>query len=78
MYGTTSNAIYISLEMLYKGRDTVDTLIHEMAHHQQWRQSVEAEDLTESHAAAMTSIAAGVIERLAKGEFNEYLEEVSW
>jgi len=78
MYGTSSNAIYISLEMLFKGRDTVDTLIHEMAHHQQWRQSGEAEDLTESHAAAMTSIAAGVIERLSRGEFNEYLQEVSW
>jgi hypothetical protein len=78
MYGTTSNAIYISLEMLYKGRDTVDTLIHEMAHHRQWQQSGEAEDLTESHAAAMTSIAAGIIERIGRGEFNEYLKEVSW
>ncbi len=78
MYGTTSNAIYISLEMLYKGRDTVDTLIHELAHHRQWQQTGEAEDLTESHAEAMTSIAAGVIERLSKGEFNEYLKEVSW
>ncbi|MDP2729707.1 MAG: hypothetical protein Q8O55_04425 [Dehalococcoidales bacterium] len=78
MYGTTSNAIYISLEMLFKGRDTVDTLIHEMAHHQQWRQSGDAEDLTESHAQAMTSIAAGVIARLAGGEFNEYLKEVLW
>jgi len=78
MYGTTSNAIYISMEMLFKGRDTVDTLLHEMAHHQQWRQSGEAEDLTESHAAAMTSIAAGVIARLAGGEFDEYLKEVIW
>jgi len=78
MYGTTSNAIYISLEMLYKGRDTVDTLIHELAHHRQWQQTGEAEDLTESHAEAMTSIAAGVIERLSKGEFNEYLKEVTW
>ncbi len=78
MYGTSSNAIYISLEMLYKGRDTVDTLIHEMAHHRQWRQTGEAEDLTESHAAAMTGIASDVIRRLSLGDFNEYLKEVSW
>ncbi len=78
MYGTTTQSIYISLDMLFKGRNTVDTLIHEMGHHRQWQQKREAEDLTESHAEAMTQIAARVIEYLSKGEFDDYLKEVSW
>ena len=78
MYGTTSQAIYISLDILFFGRDTIDTLIHELAHHKQWRLTGEAEDLTESHAAAMTSIAATVITDLSQGKFTEELKEVSW
>lgn len=78
MYGTTTNAIFISLDILFSGRNTVDTLIHEMAHHRQWRQSGEAEDLTTTHAEAMTFIASQVIKSLALGNFDKYLKEVSW
>ncbi len=78
MYGTSSNAIYLSTDMLLRGRDTVDTLIHEMAHHRQWIMSGEAEDLTESHALSMTSIAAGVVEALSQHRFDDYLKDVLW
>jgi len=78
MYGTSTQAIYIALDSLYRGRDTVDTLIHEMAHHRQWRKTGEAEDLTPSHAEAMTYIAASVIEDLARGEHAELLRHVIW
>lgn len=78
MYGTTTQAVYISLDMLYKGRDTMDTLVHELAHHRQYRQTGEAEDLTPSHAEGMTFIAARVVEETAKGAFDELLKEVVW
>lgn len=78
MYGTSTQAIYISLDMLFRGRNTIDTLIHEMGHHIQWRQTGEAEDLTESHSTAMTNIASSVIRNLSLGKFAEELKDVTW
>jgi len=78
MYGTTTQTIYLSLDSLFSGRDTIDVLIHEMAHHRQYQSTGEAEDLTESHAQSMTQIAATIVERLSKGNYSEYLKEVSW
>lgn len=78
MYGTSTQNIYIAFDSLYRGRDTVDAMVHEMAHHRQWRKTGEAEDLTPSHAEAMTYIAAAVIEDLARGAHPEVLKHVIW
>ena len=73
MYSRASQEIYISLDQLEHGRTTVDTVIHEIAHH-----ASGAEDGEEAHNAAMTKVAAGVIERTASGQFDELLKEVVW
>lgn len=78
MYGTTTQLIYINLEQLFRGKDTIDALVHELAHHQQWLASGKAEDLVKSHAEAMTHIAARLVEQVARGAFIELLKEVSW
>ena len=78
IYGTTTQAIYIGLEQLYGGRTAVDTLVHELGHHRQYRQTGEAEDLTPGHAEAMTFVAAKVVEEVAGGTFDALLKEVKW
>lgn len=77
MYGTTTGTIYISLEMLPRCRSTVDTLVHELGHHEQHLKG-EAEDLTPAHAEAMTEIAAKVVKEVGQGTFDKLLKEVSW
>jgi len=78
MYGTATGEIYISLEMMERGRTMVDTLVHELAHHRQYRSTGESEDLTPAHAEAMTSVAAQVVEAVASGAFDNLLGEVTW
>jgi hypothetical protein len=73
MYAKETETVYISADQLQSGRNTVDTLVHELAHHQS-----KAEDLTEAHSAAMTSVAASVVQVTAKGKFDEILKEVNW
>lgn len=78
IYGTTTQAVYIGLDQLYSGRSAIDTLVHELGHHHQYRQTKEAEDLTPSHAEAMTNIAARVVEEVSSGKFKELLKETVW
>ncbi|MBI2852918.1 MAG: hypothetical protein HYX84_07450 [Chloroflexi bacterium] len=78
MYSTRTGEVYISMEMMERGRTMVDTLVHELAHHRQYRTYREAEDLTPAHAEAMTNIAAQVVEETAKGTFDDLLKEVTW
>lgn len=78
MYSTTAGEIYISLEMMENCRSVIDTLVHEMGHHRQFLVYNEAEDLTPSHAEAMTSIAAEVVRIVSDGGLDELLQEVKW
>ena len=78
LYGTTTGVIYINLDQLYSGRTTVDTLVHELGHHREYRQTGSAEDLSPAHAEAMTDVAARVVKDVAKGTFDKLLKEVSW
>ena len=78
MYSTAPGEIYISLEMMEQGKTMIDTLVHEMAHHRQYRTMGEAEDLTPAHAESMTYIAAEVVEAVASGAFDDLLGEVTW
>jgi hypothetical protein len=73
MYAKETETVYISADQLESGRNTVDTVIHELAHHQSG-----AEDGTEAHGAAMTKVAASVVQKTAQGEFDELLKEVQW
>lgn len=77
MYAT-SGAVYISLEMIERGRSTIDTLVHELAHHKQYCIAGIAEDLTATHFQAMTDIAAEVVRLVTNGELDYLLQEVVW
>lgn len=70
MYGRTTEEVFISSDQLEHGRTTVDTVIHEIAHH-----TSGAEDGEEAHNAEMTRIAGQVVEATAKGHFDELLAD---
>ncbi len=73
MYSRNTEEIFIGSDQLEHGRNTVDTTIHEIAHH-----TSGAEDGEEAHNAELTRIAGQVVEATAKGYFDEYLREVTW
>lgn len=78
LYGTRTGALYLSVDMLTRGRDAVDTHIHELAHHLQYIGSGEAEDLTPGHAQAMMNIADRVIAGLEAGRYDRFLREIQY
>ena len=73
LYSRTLREIYIASDQLERARTAVDTAIHEIAHH-----TSGAEDLEEGHSAAMTKVAARVVEDTAGGRFDEVLKEALW
>ena len=73
MYSRTTGEIYIASDQLESARSTIDTVIHEIAHH-----TSGAEDLEQAHADAMTNIASRVVKETAGGKFDELLKEVTW
>jgi len=75
LYGTKTGSLFLSIDMLSRGRDAFDTLVHELGHHRQYCGSGEAEDLTPAHAAAMKNIAEGLIQGLNSGKYNKLLVE---
>jgi len=78
MYSTAVGEVYISLEMMGRARSMIDTLVHELAHHRQYRTMGEAEDLTPAHAESMTYIASEVVRIIAGGELDDLIKEVTW
>jgi hypothetical protein len=73
MYSRTTREVYIASDQLERGRSTIDTVIHEIAHH-----TSGAEDLEEGHSQAMTYVAARVVELTAAKYFDEELKEAVW
>jgi hypothetical protein len=73
LYNTKTEEILISVEQLYTARSTVDTAVHEIAHH-----TSQAEDMTPEHSEAMTQVAARVVEMVAGGVLDEWLKGVEW
>jgi hypothetical protein len=73
MYSRTTGEIYIASDQLEDAKATVDTVIHEIAHH-----TSGAEDLERAHADAMTNVAARVVKETAAGTFDELLKGVAW
>jgi len=81
MYSQTTGEIFISLDQLDRGYRTVDTVIHELAHHVARQRVVDpamAEDLQEPHSTAMTEIAGFVVQLTHLGKFDELMKEVVW
>lgn len=70
MYSMALREIYISQDQLNNGRDTVDVVIHEIAHHQS-----QAEDGDELHNRAMTQTASYVVHATHYGTFSEELAD---
>jgi hypothetical protein len=73
MYSRITREIYIASDQLERGRTTVDTVIHEIAHH-----TSGAEDLEEAHADAMTRVAARVVEMTHAKKFDDLMMEAVW
>jgi hypothetical protein len=73
MYSRTTEEIYIASDQLESARSTIDTVIHEIAHH-----TSGAEDLEQAHADAMTNVASRVVKETAGGKFDELLKEAIW
>jgi hypothetical protein len=73
MYSRTTQEIFIASDQLEHGQSTIDTVIHEIAHH-----TSGAEDLEQAHSAAMTRVAARVVQETAAGKFDELLKEAVW
>jgi hypothetical protein len=73
MYSRVTQIIYISPDRLNYCRDTIDTIIHEIAHHVS-----DADDRSERHIEAMTKVAARVVELTVSGAFDKELSGVIW
>jgi len=73
LYSRTTEEIYIDLSQLERGSPTVDTVVHELAHH-----TSGAEDLEERHSAHMTLIAGHVVQLTHLGKFDDLMKEVTW
>ena len=73
MYSRITQEIFIALDQLERGSATVDTVIHEIAHH-----TSGAEDLEQAHSSAMTQVAARVVKTTAAGDFDDLLREAIW
>jgi len=68
MYSRSTQEIYISPGQLGQGREAVNTVIHELAHH-----TSGAEDGEPEHAAEIANLANQVVEATKHGDFDRYL-----
>ena len=75
MYGRGTEEIFISADMLDRGRSTVDTTIHELAHH-----TTGAEDAEEAHNAELSRLGGLIVERVANENYDDIIRQpdFSW
>ena len=73
MYNRATTEIFIDLVMLDRGSKTVDTVVHELAHH-----TSLAEDLEEKHSTHMTMIAGDVVRLTHLMTFDEVMKGATW
>jgi len=78
LYSTATSEVYIAMEQMPRCRKVIDTLVHELAHHRQYRSTGEADDLTPIHMEAMQAIAADVVKITALSELDYLFKEVTW
>jgi len=72
-YDLGARKIYITPERLERLKSTMNTTIHELAHHDS-----RADDGTKKHDEAITRLTNEVTERARNGEYDELLGEVRW
>lgn len=72
-YKLSGGPIYISPERLNKLRWTINTAIHEKAHHVS-----QANDGTRHHDDAISRLSAQVAQDASTGRFDDFLKEVQW
>lgn len=73
VYSVRSESIYISPVQLMRARDTVDTIIHELAHHVS-----HAYDWTEEYKRSLITVADNIIIKCEAGEYDRALTNVVW
>ncbi len=78
LYSIATGEVYISMEQIPRLRRVIDTLVHELAHHRQYRNTGEADDLTPTHMATMQGVAADVVRIAASSELNYLFKEATW
>jgi len=78
LYSIKTSEVYIAMEQMPRCRNIIDTLVHELAHHRQYRSTGEADDLTPIHMEAMQAIAADVVKISALSELDYLFKEVTW
>jgi hypothetical protein len=69
LYGRNTREIFIAVEQLNHGRATIDTTIHELAHH-----TSGSDDGEERHNHEMTRIAGEVVSYTANRRYDPYIE----
>jgi len=81
LYEFGTGMIKISADILDSAQKTVAVMVHELAHHVAFKQTLsieQASDLTPAHALAMEEVAGRVFHALHNGAYDEELELVSW
>ena len=68
MYARGSEEIYISADMLERGRTAVDSTLHEMAHH-----NSGVEDGNMAHGIELSRIGGLVVERVASRKYDDII-----
>jgi len=77
LYNSTLEVIKIDMEQLKSVVDTIDTVIHEIAHHTAYKATGDiskAEDLTPRHSSEMSQVAAFVVKAAAEGKYDHWLK----
>jgi hypothetical protein len=78
LYSTATGEVYIAMEQMPRMRRVIDTLVHELAHHRQYRGTGEADDLTPVHMESMQHVAAEAVKIAALSELEELFKGVTW
>ena len=78
LYSITTSEVYIDMAQMSRLHNVIDTLVHELAHHRQFRRTGEADDLTPVHMESMQWVAAEVVKIAALSELEPLFREVTW
>ena len=68
MYARSSEEVYISTAMLERGKTTLDSTLHEMAHH-----NSGAEDGDTAHSTELARIGGLVVESVASKKYDDII-----
>jgi len=78
LYSITTGEVYIDMAQMPRLHHVIDTLVHELAHHRQYRRTGEAEDLTPVHMESMQWVAAEVVKITESSELDHLFKEATW